>query len=82
MRELRYSSTILDLGRKWRWVVNFTLRSIYLRGNRPQYELYRRLGGSQSRSGRYGEKRNVALPEFEPQPSSHYIDSWILVTII
>jgi hypothetical protein len=27
MGEWRYSSTILDLGSRWRWVVSFTLRT-------------------------------------------------------
>jgi hypothetical protein len=37
-------------------------------GNCPPCQLYRRLGGSQSRSGRYGEERNLLpLPGIEPQ---------------
>jgi hypothetical protein len=33
----------------------------------PRYPLYRRLGGPQSRSGRYGEEKNSQpLPELEP----------------
>jgi hypothetical protein len=82
MGEWRYSSIILDLGTKWKWVASFTLRSIYFRGIRSRYELYRRLGWVLSRYGRYGEKKKVAPPEIEPQPSSHYIDPWILVKII
>jgi hypothetical protein len=39
MEQLRYSSTILDLGTRYRGVVSFTLRPIYSRG------LDRRLGG-------------------------------------
>jgi hypothetical protein len=49
----RYSSTILDLGTRWRWVVNFTPRPLYLRENRPRYSLDRRIGGPQSRSGQW-----------------------------
>jgi hypothetical protein len=30
-----YSSTILDLGTRRRWVVSFTLRPFYIRGNGP-----------------------------------------------
>jgi hypothetical protein len=30
---------ILDLGRIWRWVVSFTTRFLYPRGNSPQYSL-------------------------------------------
>jgi hypothetical protein len=47
MGELRYSSTILDLGTRWRWVVSFMPRPLY-----PRYPLDRRLGGPKSRSGR------------------------------
>jgi hypothetical protein len=32
----RYSSTFLDVGIKWRWVVSFTLRPLYARGKRPR----------------------------------------------
>jgi hypothetical protein len=46
---------ILDLGTGWRSVVNFTARPLYSLGNRLLYPLDRRLGGTQSRSGRYGE---------------------------
>jgi len=28
-----------DLGSRWRWVVSFTLRSLYLQGNSPWYPL-------------------------------------------
>jgi hypothetical protein len=60
MDEWRYSSTILDLGTRWRRVVSFTPRPLYPRGNRPRYPLYRRLGGPQSRSERHGEEKNLA----------------------
>jgi hypothetical protein len=59
-REWRYSYTILDLVTRWRWVVSFT----------PRYSLDRRLGGPQSRSGRCGEVKNLALPGTELKPSS------------
>jgi hypothetical protein len=55
MGELRYSSNILDLGTRWRWVVSFILRPLY-----PRYPLGRRLGGPQSRSGSCGEEKNVS----------------------
>jgi hypothetical protein len=32
MGEWRYSFTILDIGTRWGWVVNFTPRPLYLRG--------------------------------------------------
>jgi hypothetical protein len=44
-----------DLGIKWRWVVNFTPRPLYPPVKEP---FDRRLGGSQSHSGRGGEERN------------------------
>jgi hypothetical protein len=36
-------------------VVRFTLFPLYPQGNSPRYPVYRRLGGSQNRSGRHGE---------------------------
>lgn len=53
---LKYSATILDIGARWRWVVSFKPRPLYPRRNKPRYSLDRRLGGTQSRSGRYEEK--------------------------
>jgi hypothetical protein len=44
MGEWRYSSTFLDLGTRWRWVVRFTPLAALTRGNRPGYPLDRRLG--------------------------------------
>jgi hypothetical protein len=38
MGEWKYSSRILDLGIRWRWVVGFTPRPLYLRGNNPLYQ--------------------------------------------
>jgi hypothetical protein len=38
---------------------------------KSRYPLNRRLGGPQSRPGRYGENKNVfPLPGFDPGPSS------------
>jgi hypothetical protein len=57
---------ILELGTRWRWVVNFTPRPLYLQGKSPWYPLDRRLGGPQSRSGRGGEAKNSQpLPGLE-----------------
>jgi len=36
---------ILDLGTRWRRVVNFTSRPLYPQGKRSWYPLHRRLGG-------------------------------------
>jgi hypothetical protein len=84
MGELRYNSTILDLGTRWRLVVSITPRSLYARGNRSRYPLDRRLGGPQSRSGRCGEETNLAMAGLEPLPSSpslyrlNYPDSHVM----
>jgi hypothetical protein len=59
MGERRYSSTILNLGTIWRWVVNFMPLPLYSPRKLFQYPLYMRLGGPQSRSGRCGEDKNV-----------------------
>jgi hypothetical protein len=65
-----YNFTILDPSNRWRWVVSFTLRPLYTRGNGPQHPLDRGLGGPQSRSGRSGgEKSFLPLPGIEPEPS-------------
>jgi hypothetical protein len=48
---------ILDLGIRWRWVVSFMPRPLYLQGKSPWYPLERRLGVPQNRSGR-GEEKN------------------------
>jgi hypothetical protein len=56
MGEWRYSSTILDLGIKWKWMVSFTPQPLYLRRKSARYPLGRR-PGNQSRSGRCGERK-------------------------
>jgi hypothetical protein len=71
MGEWRYSSTILDLDTKWKWVVSFMLRPLYRRGKNPRYPLDRKLGVVQSRSGRCGVQKNLLpLPEIESWPST------------
>jgi hypothetical protein len=52
---------ILNLGSRWRWVVSFTPRPLYLQGKSPWYPLDRKLGGPQSRSGGGGEEKNSQL---------------------
>jgi hypothetical protein len=57
-----YSSTILNLGTRWRRVVRFTLLPLY-----PRYSLYRRLDGRQTRAGRCELKKNLLhQPGIEP----------------
>jgi hypothetical protein len=71
MAEWRYSSTILDLGTRWRWVVSFMPRSLYPRGNSHHFPLDTRLGGPQRRSGHCGEEKSVlSLSGIEPWSSS------------
>jgi hypothetical protein len=41
--EWRCSSTVLDLGTRWRWVVNFTPLPLNPRGKNPRCRLYRKL---------------------------------------
>jgi hypothetical protein len=45
MGEWRYSSNVLDLGSRCRWVVSFTTRPLYPWGYRSRYPLDKRLGG-------------------------------------
>jgi hypothetical protein len=61
MGEWRYSSTSLNLDTRWSWVVTFTPRPLYPRGNCPRYPLDRRLGGPQSLSGHY-RRENISCP--------------------
>jgi hypothetical protein len=48
---------VLNQSSMWRWVVSLTPRSLFLPGKSPLYTLDRRLGGSQSWSGRFGEEK-------------------------
>jgi hypothetical protein len=43
---------ILNLGTRWKPVVNIMPRPLYLQGKSPWYPLDRRLGESQNQSGR------------------------------
>jgi hypothetical protein len=71
MEEWRYSSTILDLGSRWRWVVSFTPRQLYPRAKNWRCPLDRKLGEPQYCSWRCGGKKNLApvgkqTPAFQP----------------
>jgi hypothetical protein len=57
---------IFHLGTRWRQVVSFTPRLLYLQGKSPWYPLDRRLGGPPSRYGPGGEKNSQPLTEIEP----------------
>lgn len=51
---------------RWKWIVSFTSRPLYYRGNNPCYRLNRRLNVSKRLSGRLGEEINLLpLPEIE-----------------
>jgi hypothetical protein len=47
----------LDFGTSWRWLVSFKPLLLYLRRKSPRYPFDRRLGGHQSRSGQFGERK-------------------------
>jgi hypothetical protein len=67
--EWSYSSTVLDLCTRWRWVDRFTTRPLYTLRKTPRYLLDRRLGGLQSQSGRGGLLKNLLpLPGIESWP--------------
>jgi hypothetical protein len=76
--EWRYSSTILDLGTRWRWVVNFMPWPLTTQENCLWHILDRRLGGPQGRSG-CSEERNVTLAANQTstiQPVAHHCTDW------
>jgi hypothetical protein len=67
----RKGSIILDLGTKSWWVVSFTRRPPYTKGNSPQFPLETMLSRFQSQSRRCGEEENLLpLTQIEPRPSS------------
>jgi hypothetical protein len=66
MREWRYSSTILDLGSRQRWVVSFTPLPLY-----PRDPLYRRLGGPPEPVWTsWKREKSLDPPGIEPWPCS------------
>jgi hypothetical protein len=63
MGEWRYSSIILDLCARWRWVVSSTPRRLlYSRGRNPWQVLDWRLGGPQSRWSGLTQSNLLLLP--------------------
>jgi hypothetical protein len=85
MGERRYSSTILDFGTRWRWVVSFTPLPLYTRGKSLRYPLDGRLGGPQSQSGRCREEKNLfPLLGIEPpavHPVSRRYTEWAIPAV-
>jgi hypothetical protein len=66
---------IHNLGTKWRWVVNFTLRLLHSRWKRSRYPLDISLGGPQSLSGGCEDDKNllaqsVIKPRFLGHPAA------------
>jgi hypothetical protein len=70
MEERRHSSTIIDLGIRWKLVASFTLWPLYPWVKIPRYPLGGRLGGPKGRSGRCREWQIWLLLKIEPRPSS------------
>jgi hypothetical protein len=64
--EWKYSSTILDLSARSRWVVSFTQQLLYPQGKSPWYPFGRRLGGSQSWPRCCGEEDSCPCHELNP----------------
>jgi hypothetical protein len=83
MVEWRYSSTILDLGTKWGYVVSFSPRPLYRGGKALWYVLSRRLGEPQSQSGRCGQKKNfpVGNRTVAVQPAARRYADWAILVL-
>jgi hypothetical protein len=69
MGDWRYSSAILDLSIRWKWMINFTPLPLYPPGKSSRYPSDRRLFRLQSRSGRCGVGKIFLLLELEPWAS-------------
>jgi hypothetical protein len=63
--------SFLDLGTSSRWAVSFTPLPLYPRGKCARYPLERRLGGTQSPSGRFGEVK-ILDPSENRTPTFRY----------
>jgi hypothetical protein len=62
---------MLNFDARWRWVVSFTFRPLYVRGRTSRLPLDSGLGGPQCRCGRCGEESNSQpLPGIETRSSS------------
>ena len=58
---------ILNLGMRWTWMVNFTLRLLYL-WERTPVSIKQRAMWAQNQSGCFGDETNLLpLSGFEPQ---------------
>jgi len=74
----RSDPLIFNLGTTWKWMVNFTPRSLYIR-----HLLYRRLAETQRRSGLF-EERNISFYCWDSKPgwSNPYIKRRVHSTLI
>ena len=58
---------ITNFSTRWRLVVSFTLRPVYLQRKRPPYPLNRMLSGHQNQFQPFGQKKNLLpLPSVKP----------------
>jgi hypothetical protein len=73
--ELKYSSTFLHLGTRWRRMVSFSPLPLYSRGKSPRHPLDRRLGGP----GRCGEKIEHCRESNPDRPARRYTE-WAIST--
>jgi hypothetical protein len=69
MVEWRHSSTILDLGTRWRRDVSFRPWLLTPWGKSPQYPMDRRLGGPQELIWMLWIKKKISCPCWESNPS-------------
>jgi hypothetical protein len=69
---------ILALGSRWRWVVSFTPRSIYLQRKSLRYPMDMRLGGSQNQCRRCGEEKRIE-PRFHSRPYHNRCTDWAIL---
>jgi hypothetical protein len=71
MWEWRHSSTILNFGTRWAWMLSFKAGPLYSRGKIPWHPSCRRLVGPQGRSVHCIEEKNLStLSEIESRTSS------------
>ena len=81
LRRIVETPFILNFSTRWRWVVNLTLQLPYPR-QRTRQSLTRRLSVPHSRSGCFGEEKNLLLlPGFEPR-TVQLIAQWLFRTSI
>jgi hypothetical protein len=82
MGQWRFSSTSLDLGNRWSWVVSFMSRPLYPREWSRRYPLDRRLHGFRSPYGSSGEEKMLHSRESDPghPASSPSLTDWAIPT--